>query len=220
MPPAVEATERTTAATDAIMAVAALAAILVLRRSTAASFGRGVWLAALGSLLLASVLGAVAHGFTLGPGLRTALWQPLYLALGVTMALFVVGAMRDWRGEAAARRILRPMLALALVFYGITWITGGDFLAFVVYEATALLFALGVYLRLAAAGRRAGAGAMAAALAVSLVAGGIQAAGPLSVRLLWEFDHNGLFHLVQLLGLALLVAGLRRLLPAARTGMP
>jgi hypothetical protein len=220
VPPAVEATERTTAATDAIMAVAALAAITVLRRSTPASFGRGVWLAAFGSLLLASVLGAVAHGFTLEPGLRTALWQPLYLALGVTMALFVVGAMRDGRGEPAARRILRPMLALALVFYGITWLAGGDFLAFVVYEAAALLFSLGVYLRLLAAGNRSGAGAMAAALALSLAAGAIQAAGPLSVRLLWEFDHNGLFHLVQLVALALLVTGLRRLLPAARTGTP
>ena len=214
---AVSATERTTAGTDAVLAVAALVAIVVLRRSTPASFGRGIWLAAFGSLLLASVLGAVAHGFTLGPGLRTAVWQPLYLALGVTMALFVVGALRDWRGDAAARRALPPMLALALVFYGITWITGGDFLAFVVYEASALLFSLGAYLRLATV-HRPGAGVMAAALALSLVAGGIQAAGPLSVRLVWEFDHNGLFHLVQLLGLALLVTGLRRLLSVTPTG--
>jgi len=56
---------------------------------------------------------------------------------------------------------------------------------------------------------------MAAALAVSLTAGAIQASELGSVRLFWEFDHNGLFHLVQLLGLVLLVAGLRRLLPLA-----
>jgi hypothetical protein len=56
---------------------------------------------------------------------------------------------------------------------------------------------------------------VAAALAVSLAAGAVQATDLGSVRLLWEFDHNGLFHLVQLVGLVLLVAGLRRLLPAA-----
>jgi hypothetical protein len=204
------ATERTTAATDAVLALAAAAAILVLRRSTPPSFGRSVWQAALAALALASVLGAVAHGLELPAATRELLWQPLYLALGVTMALFVVGAVRDWRGEAAARRVLAPMLALAVVFYGITRLTGGSFLAFVVYEAAALLFSLGVYLRLATGPARVGAAPMAAALAVSLAAGAVQASDLGPVRLVWDFDHNGVFHLVQLIGLALLLTGLRR----------
>ncbi len=132
------------------------------------------------------------------------------------MALFVVGAVGDWRGDAAARRVLAPMLALAIVFYGVTRLTGGSFLAFVVYEGAALLFSLGVYASLAASGRRSGAAVMAAALILSLAAGAVQATVRGSVRLVWEFDHNGLFHLVQLAGLALMVAALRRLLaPAA-----
>jgi hypothetical protein len=209
------ATERTTAATDALLAVAAGLAMVVLRRATAPSFGRAVWQCALAALVLASALGAVTHGLSMADSTRELLWQPLYLSLGVAMALFVVGAVRDWRGDRAARRALPPMLALAVVFYGITRLTGGDFLAFVVYEAGALLFSLCVYLRLAAGRRRPGADAMAAALAVSLAAGALQASGLGAVRLLWEFDHNGLFHLVQLLGLPLMVAGLRRLLPPA-----
>ena len=208
------AAERTTAATDAVLALAALAAIVVIRR-TPPSFGRSVWVAALAGLLLASLLGAVAHGLRLSPSLREFLWQPLYLSLGVTMALFVVGAVRDWRGDRASRHVLWPMLGLAAVFYGITWLTGGDFIAFVVYEAAALLFSLVVYLRLARGEHRPGAAAMAAALGVSLAAGGVQAADIGSIRLFWEFDHNGLFHLVQLVGLVLLVAGLRRLLSFA-----
>lgn len=209
------AAERTTAATDAVLALAAIMAIGVLRARTPGSFGRSVWLAALAALGVASGLGAVAHGLRLSASLRDFLWQPLYLALGATMALFVVGAVRDWRGQRAARRALGPMLGVAVVFYAITWLTGGGFFAFVVYEAAALLFSLGVYLRLATAERRPGAAPMAAALAVSLAAGALQATGVGPVRLLWLFDHNGLFHLVQLVGLALLVAGLRRLLPLA-----
>jgi hypothetical protein len=203
-------TERTTAATDAVMALAAAVAILVLRRSTPPSFGRAVWQAAFAALALASVLGAVAHGLELPPATRELLWQPLYLALGVTMALFVVGAVRDWRGEAASRRVLVPMLVLAVVFYGITRLTHGSFLAFVVYEAAALIFSLGVYLRLATGPARPGAAPMAAAMAVSLAAGAVQASGVGPVRIVWDFDHNGVFHLVQFVGVALLLTGLRR----------
>ena len=53
---------------------------------------------------------------------------------------------------------------------------------------------------------------MAAAIGVSLAAGAVQAADRGTVRLFWEFDHNGLFHLVQLAGVALLAAGLGRIL--------
>jgi hypothetical protein len=207
--------ERTTAATDLVLAVAALAGIVLLRRSVPPTFGRAVWQAALAALTLASILGAIAHGLDLTAAAREALWQPLYLALGVTMALFVVGAVRDWRGDAAGRRVLPPMLALAVVFYGITRLTGGSFLAFVVYEGAALLFSLGVYLRLASGRGHAGAAAMAAAMAVSLAAGAVQASD-VAVRLVWDFDHNGVFHLVQLVGLALLLTGLRRRLASVR----
>jgi MYXO-CTERM domain-containing protein len=205
-------TERTTAATDALLALASLLAIAAVRRRTAASFARSVWLGALGCTAAASALGAAAHGLVLPERVRDALWQPLYLALGVTMALFVVGAVRDWRGERAARRALLPMLGVALAFYGVTRAAGGTFVAFVVYEGAALAFALVVYLALARKQRRPGAAGMAAALAVSLGAGVVQAAGPGDVRLVWTFDHNGLFHLVQLAGVVLLAAGLGRLL--------
>lgn len=209
---AAQATERTTAATDALLAVAALVVFVLLRGRTPASFGRSVWLAALACMIVASAIGVVAHGLALSDRTRELLWQPLYLALGVTMALFVVGAVRDWRGDRAGRRLLPPMLVVALAFYGVTRATGGDFLAFVLFEAAALGFALGVYAWLAARQRRPGAAAMAAALAVSLAAGAVQAADLGTIRLLWDFDHNGLFHLVQLAGLALLAAGLRRTL--------
>jgi hypothetical protein len=56
---------------------------------------------------------------------------------------------------------------------------------------------------------------VAAALAASLAAGAIQADGSLAARLVWEFDHNGLYHLAQLAALALLVTGLARTLRLA-----
>jgi len=209
---AAQATERTTAATDAVLALAAGVLLAGLRYRTPPSFARAVWLSALTAMAVSSVLGAVAHGLELSPSVRDLLWQPLYLALGATMALFVVGAVHDWRGDRAARRVLPAMLVLTLAFYGATRVGGGNFLVFVAYEAGALGFALTVYAWLAARRRRAGSAVMALALAVSLAAGAVQAADLGTVHLVWDFDHNGVFHLVQLAGIVLLGVGLRRTL--------
>lgn len=205
------ATERTTAATDLLLAAAALAGAIYLRRLPPASAARRIWALALAAAGLASLLGAVTHGLVMSAQLREALWQPLYLLLGIVVAGFVAGAVGDRWGDRPARRVLPPMLFLALLFYLLTRLAGGDFLVFVLFQAAGLLAALVIYLRLARAGRR-GAGLVAAALAVSLGAGAIQADESLAARLVWEFDHNGLYHLTQLVGLALLVMGLARTL--------
>jgi hypothetical protein len=210
------ATERTTAATDLLLAVASCVVVVALGRAPA-SVARRVWQAALLTAAAGAALGAVAHGLAISEGTRELLWQPLYLLLGVTVSLFVVGAVASWRGAPAARRVLPPMLGAALVFYLATRLSGGEFLVFVVFQAGTLLFALGVYLRLQARGR-AGAGLVAAGLAVTLAAGAVQAAESLTVRLVWEFDHNGVYHLVQLVGLVLLARGLTRVLRPAPVG--
>ena len=93
------------------------------------------------------------------------------------------------------------------------------FLAFVVYEAAGLLFALGVYLGLARSGRP-GAVALAIALGLSLGAGAVQATSWRVQFAGLPFDHNALFHLLQLAGLPFLAFGLRRLLTPTLSAEP
>ena len=207
-------TERTTAVTDLLLALAAMAAVTALGRRAAPSFARHVWQAALVAAAAGAALGAAAHGLALPTGTRELLWQPLFLLLGVTVSLFVVGAVASWRGGAAAGRLLPPMLGLAVLFYLATRLTGGDFLVFVLFQAGTLMFAMAVYLRLGARGVP-GAGMVAAGLALTLAAGAVQAIDDLEVRLVWPLDHNGVYHLVQLVGLAVLTWGLTRVLPKA-----
>ena len=145
-------TERTTAVTDLVLALAAMAAVAALGRRAAPSFARHVWQAALVAAAAGAALGAAAHGLGLPTGTRELLWQPLFLLLGVTVSLFVVGAVASWRGGAAAGRLLPPMLGLAVLFYLATRLTGGDFLVFVLFQAGTLMFAMAVYLRLGAGG--------------------------------------------------------------------
>jgi len=213
------ATERTTAATDLVLAVAACTAAIVLGRAGPPSVARRVWRVALFCAGAGAAVGALAHGLALTDATRELLWQPLYLLLGATVALFVVGAVASWWGGPVARRILVPMLGVAVLFYLATRMSGGEFVVFVVFQAAALIFALTIYLRLRARGLE-GAGLVAAGLAVTLAAGVVQAAESVSIKLVWEFDHNGVYHLVQLAGLFLLVRGLLRVLrPAPVSGL-
>jgi hypothetical protein len=205
------ATERTTAATYLLLACAALGGAIRIGRGVRRTTARRIWAAALAAAGLASLLGGVTHGLVMTSGLREALWQPLFLLLGIAVAGFVAGAAGDGWGRGAARRVLVPMLALALAFYGLTRLMAGEFVVFVVFQAAGIIATLVVYLRLLRAGRE-GAGLVAAGLAVSLAAGAIQANDSLAAHVIWDFDHNGLYHLAQLGGLALLVTGLVRTL--------
>jgi hypothetical protein len=205
------ATERSTAGTDVILALLALAALLYIRHIGLNRDPRKstIWAWAFGLLSFSSIVAAWAHGFKMSETLNTILWQPINLGLGLTVAMFAVGVVYDLCRETTARRVLPIFIIIALVFYGLTWVLPGGFLVFVIYEAIAMLFALGAYIWLATRGRLTGAWTMAAGILITILAAAIQATELVSFTLIWEFDHNGTFHLVQMVGLVVLVAGLR-----------
>ena len=206
-------TEQTTAVTDAISAVMAIAAAVYLQRiGQADRWKAGLWASAFGLLALAAVLGAIAHGFKMSDAFRSVLWHPLYLSLGLLVALFIVAVAYDVRGQAFARRILPIMVVIGVCFFGVTLIRPDSFLVFILYEAVAMLFALVGYVWLAYRGRLKGAWLMAAGILVTIVAAGVQASKVFSFTFIWAFDHNGVYHLIQMVGIVLLVSGLRKAL--------
>jgi hypothetical protein len=104
------------------------------------------------------------------------------------------------------------MVAIGIVFFGITLLRPGNFTIFIIYEAVAMLFALSAYVWLAVSGRLPGAGWMAAGVLVTILAAVVQAGwkgqdNPLIM--IWQFDQNGLYHLIQMVGVVLLLMGLR-----------
>lgn len=201
--------EATTAVTDALLGVVCLAAAVVaMTTATSATWARALWTAAFTLLACGSLLGAVAHGVRMSDARRAALWQPLYLSLGLAVALVAVGAVHDWRGVGAARTVLPWALGAAALFLGAALLAGGRFVIFIAYEAVALLTALAIYLLLTVRGSTPGAAAMALGVAVSLAAAAVQVSR-VRVRLVWQFDHNGLFHLTQMAGIVALALGVR-----------
>lgn len=203
-------TERTTAATDAVLAaLAAGCSAALLRKRPRNPWKAGLWAAAFGTLTLGATLGTVAHGFKMSPQTYQLLWQPLNLSLGVTIALFVTGVVYDTWGERAARRVLPLALLAAGGFFTFTLVRPGSYLVFVLYQSVGMLFALGVYSWLTRRRALPGAAWMTAGVLTTIIASALQASGRVSFTFIWQFDHNGVYHLVQMPGLLMLYTGLR-----------
>jgi hypothetical protein len=205
--------EQTTAITDIILALIAFGGILFLRWelvNNSELWKINIWSAAIGLIGLAAVLGAVAHGLVISQAVHDRIWQLLNLSLALAVSLFVAGVVYDLWGLAACLKALPVMLAAGLGFFVATLLYPGIFFVFIVYEGLALFFALGAYIYLTFRGELTGAGFMAAGILISILAAGIQANKSISLTVIWQFDHNGIYHIVQVVGLVFLIYGLRR----------
>ena len=208
--------EQTTAATDIVLALVAFGGIvflLGLLLNSGELWEISIWSAAIGSIGLAAALGAVAHGLILSRTLHHFSWLVLNLALSLAISLFVVGVVYDLWGFEVSLKTLPILVITGLGFYLTTLFYPGIFFLFIVYEGVALVFALAAYIYLTIQQDLPGAFLMAAGVLASIIAAGIQANKSVVVTFIWRFDHNGIYHLVQVVGLLLLFAGLRKSLP-------
>ena len=135
--------------------------------------------------------------------------MPLNMALGLVIALFVVGAIYDLWGLRVARRLLPILIAIGSAFFALTQIITGTFLVFLIYEGVAMFLALIIYVHSAKTRGHPGAKLMVAGVLITIIAAAFQANRNIELTVIWTFDHNGVFHLIQMTGLVALVAGLR-----------
>lgn len=204
-------TEMTTAITDVILAAQSAAAIYVIRQKTIdRPMWTQVWAWVFALLSIASLIGAAAHGLEMAESIETAIWSPAYLALGLTMALFVIAAITMFVGHEKSRRFVLPAVMVAFTFFTITQIWSDSFLLFVIYECIAMLLSLTLYSICFWQRRSAGSGFLAAGVLVGILAAIIDTQKTLHMTLIWEFDNHGLFHLVQMISLLLLTIGIAR----------
>jgi hypothetical protein len=202
-------TERTTAATDALLAAQALLVVATLSQMPAVHPWKAwLWIINFGLLALAAALGAVVHGLELPHRLLQGLWGMVYLLLGQVVGLFTVAAIFDLWGQPAAQNALLPLVGIGLLFFAMMVARSSTFFMFIIFQAVALLFALLVYLWLTLSGGLPGAGWMAAGIVTTLAAAAVQAGGRARFTLVWQFDHNGTYHFLMMAAVALLFIGL------------
>ncbi len=214
-------TELTTAATDALLAVLCAGIIMWLwRLRNNDRWKTNLWCLVFLLVCLASALGTLAHGVLLGSTFQKIIWHPLYLFLGIAVALFLVGAIYDVFGKSSARKVLPWATGAGLVFYLLTVLFNGLFILFVLYEGIVMVSACILYAYLTLRKKQAGTGSITLAILFNMIASGVQASDLSMILVDVPFDHNGLFHLLQIIALILLAYGLTRNLMRSQNPAP
>ena len=176
-----------------------------LFREKAMHAARLWWAIALGALALAAALGGTYHGFAphLGVESLNLLWKATVLVIGIAALGMMAGSAQATTG-GGLRKLL---LALAVVQFALysAWMLAHDEYIYVVADTAAAMVALVVLHGWSYAARRDPASAwMLAAVAVSALAAAVQASG---FALHPDFNHNDLYHVIQIAAMTLFYKG-------------
>jgi hypothetical protein len=190
--------EPTTVLTDyALGAVAAWVSFLLLKNS---HLSQKLWGVAFAALAAGAFLGGTWHGFLHSD----LLWKATVLSVGVASFGMVAGSAYAAFSGTARTLILTAALAKLLVYSG--WMLFHDRFIYVVID-TGIAFFVVAALHLWKWN-----GPILAGVAVSVVAGLVQASG---FKLHEHFNHNDLYHVIQVAAVILLYRGARRLIDSA-----
>ena len=157
------------------------------------------WLLAFAALAIAAFLGGTYHGLRI-----EALWKPTVLLAGVASFGMLAGsAYATTTGNV--RRALLIAAAVKLALYE-AWMLGHDAFIFVIADTGSALLAVAALHLLAL--EHPATRWILAGVAASLVAAGVQA-GRLALH--EHFNHNDLYHVVQIAAMLLYYAGVKRM---------
>jgi len=195
--------EPMTLATDYLLAGVTAWLCFLLFKNREAQRCRFWWSIAFAALALGAFLGGTWHGFFQ----NDLLWKATVLAVGLASFAMVVGsALATLQGRA--RSFVVAFAAVKLVFYS-GWMLARDEFIFVVLD-TGIAFAVVAALHVWRWN-----GWLLAGVAVSVGGALVQASG---LALHRHFNHNDLYHVIQIAAMFLLYRGARLLIdaPAAR----
>lgn len=164
-----------------------------------------LWAGAFFTTALASFLGGTHHGFTeiLGDDILSGLWKGTVYLAGFS-SFFLLSAVLVAELPHPFRRWALALSALKLVVY-LTWMSTHDDFLFVVYDyGSAMILILIFQARALYKLRSVAAGWIVGGILLSFVGAAIQQSG---FTLHQHFNHNDLFHVVQMVAFYLLYHG-------------
>ena len=205
--------EPMTLATDyALGALCAFLAFRMLRDGPRTS--RTHWSRAFAACAAAAFAGGTYHGFLpwMDARVATSLWKATMFSIGwaafsATVATAKAHLPVQWQGP------VRTVAGLKLGAYVVAIFVADAFLIAIIDYSLAFGFVLAMHARAWVRCADSAARWVVGGVAVSFLAAGIQAAG---IAPHPQFNHNDLYHVVQMAGMWLLYRGARRSVSAAR----
>jgi len=163
-------------------------------------FSRAFWMLALGALL-----GAVSHGIGphLSPGVKDLIWKLTTVSIGFASFFLLMSAFYHVFPFETVR-VLRWIPIILLVGYLLIIWRDPRFINVIRFYAPAMIFVLLVMLYSYFANSTSGSGWIIAGILVSFAAAGVQMSG---FTLHKHFNHNDIYHVIQMVGMYLLYRG-------------
>jgi len=176
-----------------------------LYRAREAQAARSIWAAAFTALALGAALGGTYHGFAaaFAEGALYLLWTTTVLAVGIgTFGMVVGSAIATTTG--APRKLVVFVAIAKLVAYS-AWMIGHDDYVFVIADSGIAIAIVGALHACAALRHRERASLwMLGGVTVSVLAAAVQAS---SFSLHRHFNHNDLYHVIQIVAMWLFYRG-------------
>jgi hypothetical protein len=164
------------------------------------------WGGAMFALAVSALLGGIDHGFVEPAGLdRFAIQRPNWIVVGIATFFVLLATSRQflpasWQGPVLA------LGALQLALYVLAVVAVGDFRVVILDYAPVMLLLLALSIRGSRA--RTGSWSMIVGVVLLLTASVVQA---LRVDTLEPLDHDGLYHVISMVGVLFLYWGGQRL---------
>jgi hypothetical protein len=170
---------------------------------------RSYWALALAALALAAALGGSYHGFAtaLAESVQHLLWKVTVLAIGIASFGMCAGSAI----AVTAGNLRKLLLALAAAIFALYsgWMLAHDSFIYVIADTgIAMIMVAALHGWSAMRGRDRPSLWMLGAVGLSVLAAGVQASG---LALHRDFNHNDLYHVVQIAAMILFYIGAVRL---------
>jgi hypothetical protein len=194
--------EQVTASTDLLFGLLSMSMAITLGRLKGRQnpWKATIWMWMFLLLAVSSFVGVGIHGLDISDSTRYLLWQPLDLSIAFVLGFFITGVVCDLFSPAISRKLLPYLIGSGFVFAVMIFLFHGTYRAFIPYEAVAFLMALGGYSWLTYKQTLAGAGLWAGGALVTIIAAVVESIGQDGQTYFWVFDHNGVSHVIELLG--------------------
>ncbi|AWF81478.1 hypothetical protein BTJ40_11965 [Microbulbifer sp. A4B17] len=205
--------ELTTAATDLGLALIALCGVMyLLIRVNNTSWKRNIWICFFCLMFVVSLLAAIYHGISLPEYMLDYLWHGVLVLFGLLISSFVLAVAVDLSSEKFSKRIIPWVSVLYFAVFVVSLFLENKFLGFAIYQLSISAVAFVGYIVVTVARGRPlqGGWFMAFGALISIIAMAIQVGGTLSLDFIWRFNYNGIYHIVQMVGIVSFIFGLHR----------
>jgi len=201
--------EPTTMVTDFMITAAAACFAMQLMRSGPRRLAQRLWAVAFAFISLGALLGGVSHGFAryLSETQSSWTWKATVYSVGLSMLFAVAGTVVGTRLRYAARTVLHILNVAAFAVYAV-WMIGHDDFVYVIYHYVPAMLGLALIQLFAWRSGAESAPWMIGGVVVALAGAIVQQSGFTIHR---HFNHNDLYHIIQILGLWLMYRGSRLL---------